>query len=188
MDTDQLIIVDKVKWLVNKRLRILGEIQPICPKHNMRLYPIAEYFDENTGRTIRQVSVSRRLKCEEANVHVLTIPRGYKAQQQYVIDKLDAKAFAQMKVLNIDDEAIPVAKEELKDSDYWVRAKVTESKSGLRLIVWAGQKSNKNKAQLFVEPSLKRMSFDQNDDHPTEVFAKVEATFVDGIKSVIKKD
>jgi hypothetical protein len=38
-----------------------------------------------------------------------------------------------------------------------------------------------------VEPELKRMSFDQNDSHPNEVFTKVEATFKDGVSTTIKK-
>ena len=187
MNTDQIIIIDKVKWHVNKQLRFLGEPQPICPTHHLRLVPLTGYVNDD-GRTIRQPSLSEVLKCEEGEGHVIKLPRGYKAQQQYVLNKLDAQSFARMKVLNIDDEAVPVAKEKLKDSDYWVLAKVTESKSGPRLIVWAGQRSKNNKIQLFVEPALKRMSFDQNDDHPLEVFVKVEATFADGVKAVIKKD
>jgi hypothetical protein len=93
-----------------------------------------------------------------------------------------------MPLLNIGDEAIPVAKDVLKDTDYWVEARVTKSKSGTRLIVWAGSKKEKNKAQLFIEPEIKRLSFDQNDTHPLEVFTKVEALFADGVSASLEKD
>jgi hypothetical protein len=128
------------------------------------------------------------MKCAEGP-HFIDIPRKYDEEKQYVLDRIDALVFKKMTVLNLDDEAIPVAKEELKDegSSYWVKAKVTESKSGTRLIIWAGDRSTKNKTQLFVEPELKRLGFDHNDDHPTEVFAKVDVTFADGVQSSIKK-
>jgi hypothetical protein len=170
-NNDKLIRIDGIKWWepeapTNKRV-----VVPICPQHNLRLTVVS--------------ALSPALVCPE-NDHTFTLPRPYIRESNYVLNRIDSQAFARMPVLNLDDEAIPVAKEELQDTDYWVKAKVTKSKSGVRLIVWAGDKSKKNKAQLFVEPSLKRMTFDQNDVHPLEVFTRVEATFVDGAKTIIK--
>jgi hypothetical protein len=106
------------------------------------------------------------------------------------MNKIDAQSFSKMPVLNLDDSAVPVAKEDIKDKDnpFWVRSKVTESKAGTRLIIWAGNRDAKNKTQLFIEPEIKKLSFDQNDDHPLAVFAKVEATFADGVKMNIDQE
>jgi len=38
-------------------------------------------------------------------------------------------------------------------------------------------KNAKSKTQLFIEPEKEKMSFDQNNDHPREVFSKVTAIF-----------
>lgn len=175
----KLVRIDGIKWhdLQEGQSHVLRVkyLEALCPTHSLRLTPSGGLY----GNTYH---------CAEGGSgHTLTVPRSYPQQRKYVVDKMDALLFSEMSVINLDDEAIPVASESLKDTDYWVKAKVTESKSGTRLIVWAGSKKAKNKAQLFVEPELKRLSFDQNDDHPTEVFAKVEATFVDEVKGSIKQ-
>lgn len=188
MSDQKYIWVDGIKWWVFPGTNGIRNFQAICPEHNLRLRPVIRSEYSSTYRRSVSLSESRanELECLEGN-HRLKLPREYGKQEKYVGDKIDAQFFEKMTFINLDDAAIPVAKEQLKDSDYWVRAKVTDSKSGTRLIVWAGSKAKKNKTQLFVEPSLKRLSFDQNDDHPTEVFTKVEATFVDNEQTVIKK-
>lgn len=94
-----------------------------------------------------------------------------------------------MKVLNLDDEAIPLADDKVKTKDgkFFVVANLNESKTGKRLVVYAGEKGKQNKTQIFVEPEIKRLSFDQNDLHPTDVFTKLEATFSDGTKVSIRR-
>ena len=188
MKPDQLPFVDNIKWYVYKTINGSRHAQPICPEHNMRLQPVHDrQVKTPTGRwRINLESEARTLLCTDGN-HTFKIPRNLNDEQMHVINKIDAQKFGEMSVINLDDIAIPVAKKELKDSDYWVRAKVTKSKTGDRLIVWAGSRSKKTKTQIFVEPELKRMSFDHNDDHPTEVFTKVEATFAGKVKSSIKK-
>lgn len=174
----QLILVDGVKWhdaYSNQSVQIrVRYLEALCPKHNLRLTPIHGTY-----------GTTNKLNCAED--HVIEMPRTWDKERKYVVDRIDAVKYAQMPILNLDDEAVPVAKDELKNTDYWVRAKVTESKAGTRLIIWAGSKKDKNKTQLFIEPELKRVSFDQNDNHPTEVFAKVDAMFRDGVVTSVKK-
>jgi hypothetical protein len=187
MDKKDIVRIDGIKWWVSKTTSGVRQPVPLCPQHHLRLKPAPEAYRTNRGTyATRSDSTAKVLECAEEG-HELRIPREYSDEQKYVLDRIDALVFQNMSVMNLDDEAIPVAEEELKekDSPYWVRAKVTESKSGVRLIIWAGNKAKKNKVQLFVEPELKRLSFDQNDDHPTEVFARVEAIFANGIKSQI---
>ena len=94
-----------------------------------------------------------------------------------------------MRFINLDDEALPIAEVKLDskdDPDYFVTGLLTKSKVGLRLIVYAGKKGSPEKSQIFVEPEIKRLAFDQKDLHPSDVFTKVEATFKDGAKQIIK--
>jgi hypothetical protein len=194
MSAQSLIILDGVKWwdtvsTVNTRL-----IVPLCLQHDLRMQPVILYSSYYQGGRTQQRAKSSdesvELRCEEDAGHVLRLPRKYDTQKQYVMNKIDAQAFSKMPVLNLDDSAVPVAKEDIKEKNnpYWVRSKITESKAGTRLIIWAGNRDAKNKTQLFVEPEIKKLSFDQNDDHPLEVFAKVEVTFADGVKMNISQE
>lgn len=95
-----------------------------------------------------------------------------------------------MKVINLDDEAIPLATKRIdneKVNPFWIEAKLVESKIGKRIVIYAGDKNRKNKTQVFIEPDIKRVSFDQKDHHPMDVFCKVEATFEEGIKASEEK-
>jgi hypothetical protein len=183
----KLPIIDGIKWYVYPTKSGIRYAQPLCLQHNMRLQPIKDYKIYDRGKYRDNWNdEAKTLSCTEDN-HTIKLPRKYEDQRQHVINKVDSLNFSKMEVINLDDAAVPVAKEDLKDTDHWVRSKVTKSKSGDRLIIWAGNCSEKNKTQLFVEPSIKKLGFDQNDDHPTKVFAKVEVTFANGVKSSISK-
>ena len=177
---DQYIIIDKIKWVIHKRTP-----EPLCPIHNLRLRPVE---DGSSGLQYFPYNKSKMLQCEDCqNPYVL--PRSYGVELSYVIDKVDSKIFKGMKFINLDDEAIPIAKtkKSSQDNKFFVTAQLMKSKVGLRLIIYAGEKGGKEKTQIFVEPDIKRLSFDQNNLHPKDVFSKIEATFIDGTKYVIKK-
>lgn len=177
---DQYITVDSIKWwiTIQNGMRI---VQPICPKHHLKLHPQKGDYD-------RYTSEAHYLKCEECEkLYVLNRP--YDKEKQYIMDKADAKIFKGIRFINVDDEAIPLAedKKSSKDNKYFVTTLLTESKSGKRLIVYAGEKGKKTKTQIFIEPDIKRLAFDQKDLHPTDVFTKVEATFEDGSVHTLRK-
>ena len=189
MTQEQKIVrIDGIKWWVSTLQTGTRVPIPLCPEHDLRLDPRPErVFNETRGFENKERWTAKKLECAEGP-HIISIPREFQEEKNYVINRIDALVFKKMVVLNLDDEAIPVASTIIrKNSPYWVKAKVTESKSGIRLIVWAGDKSKKNKTQLFIEPELKRLSFDQNDDHPTEIFAKVVATFSENQVTTIEK-
>lgn len=190
----KLIIIDGIKWWDTISTAKTRLIVPLCLQHDLRLQP--EYLSErvysggSTRYRKKSSDVSVQLRCEEDKGHLVDMSREYAIEKQYVMNRIDAQAFSKMPVLNLDDSAVPMAKDEIKEKDnpYWVRSKVTESKAGTRLIIWAGNKNAKNKTQLFIEPEIKKLSFDQNDDHPLEVFTKVEVTFADNVKAEIRKE
>lgn len=177
------VTIDGIKWWV--RIDEFGNRhpQPLCTIHKLRLRPIDDFFSNqyNFG------NLSRTLKCQDCK-EAYKIPRSYQSELLYVVDKLDAKVFGRMKFINFDDEAIPIAIDKIpKNSEYFVTSLLTKSKIGLRLVVYAGKRGSDSKTQLFVEPEIKRLAFDQKDLHPTDVFTMVEATFEDGTKAKIQK-
>lgn len=169
------IILDGVKWHVTQPHFTYAK--PLCPKHYLGLS-----LDYNgTSQCL--------LKCAECETPY-RIPRGYDKERQYVVDKIVASDYKKMKFINLDDEAIPLAERKIhNDNDkYFITALLTKSKVGKRLVLYAGENGSENKTQIFVEPEIKRLAFDQNNLHPTDVFLGVSAEFNDGTKSSIEKN
>jgi len=166
------IRIDNIDWI-----DYAGQFQPLCPKHHLRIY------------TIDGTEASHTLYCEKCK-NPYTLPRFFWKEKRYVKDSIDAKIFKGMKIINLDDEAIPLSEDKVssKDKKYFAKALLTKSKIGLRLVVYAGEQGKeKEKTQIFVEPDIKRLAFDQNNLHPSKVFTKLEATFEDDTKHLITK-
>lgn len=177
---DQFLIIDGVKWWIFTNKDDSRGTQPICIKHDIRMYP----QPTSSQKYYWQANHLKCAECEES----LQLPRRVDAEKQYVLDKADSKVFKGIKFINLDDEAVPIAESKIpKNSDYFVTSVLTKSKVGLRLVVYAGKNGNKEKTQIFVEPEIKRLAFDQTNLHPTNIFAKLEATFQDGTRSRIEK-
>ncbi len=168
---DKLYRIDGVLW---NYIAI-----PLCPKHKMEM----DAWSREKDSTVFDL-----LKCEECG-GFYEIPRDINAQKTYVRRKLKSKALQNLTVINMDDEAIPLASHETrsKDNKYFVKAILTESKIGKRVVIYAGEKGKKEKTQIFIEPEIKRLAFDQKDLHPSEIFTEVVVTFKDGTKSSISK-
>jgi len=155
--------------------------KPYCPKHRLEMdaYSLAEGDPTEYEYD--------HLRCEECSEDYI-IPRDIHEEQKYINRKLKSRELKDIKILNLDDEAIPIAEDKAtsKNKKYFVKAILTESKIGQRLVVYAGERGKKEKTQIFIEPAIKRLAFDQKDIHPSDVFVKLEATFEDGTLNSIE--
>jgi len=172
---DNGFIINGVKWVIGQHP---VKAIPLYPKDHIELdsYPSGHEWQES------------KLKCEKCG-KVYTLPRNVDDQKRYVIRDINSRTYKTKRFINLDDEALPLAEEKIssKDNKYFVTSLLTKSKAGLRLVVYAGEKGKKEKAQIFVEPDIKRLAFDQKDLHPTDVFTKLEATFSGGVKATQEK-
>jgi hypothetical protein len=185
MDYTKLVSIDGVKWRVFSRVNATGkvkdEVEAICPVHSMVLTPSDSDVSVNVnGESTVRCSDGQYLYCDEG--HMFTMPRIFSQERAYVRKRLEAVAYSKMETLNLDDEAIPIAKEKIKSDDnrYFITSQLMESKRGLQVVVYAGEKGKKQKTQIFIEPEVKRLAFDLKDLHPNEVFVEMKATFNDG--------
>lgn len=170
---EHFVIIDKIKWWVKADGGSSSQL-PLCPKDNMYLH--GDLFESTT-----------ELRCEECGT-IYKLPRTLEKEKKYVFDRVASTIFSKLQFTNLDDIAIPIAEDKIKkNSDYFVTSLLTKSKIGLRLIVYAGKKGSKDKTQIFIEPEIKRLAFDQRDLHPNDVFVKLEATFNDKSKATIFK-
>lgn len=156
-----------IKWMMQSDSA--QEAIPYCALHHLPLgEPDDEFEDEY-------------FTCDECPTPKV-VPRVAYRQAVYVANKLRAKELAKIDVINYNGELVPVAKVKTKNDEYWVTAQVMESKHGHQLVVYAGKKGMDGKAQIFVDTENHKLAFDHKDIDPSDVFAKLEATFKDGSK------
>jgi hypothetical protein len=169
----KIVKIDGILWLITANN--WNYVEPLCPKHRIKMYGSGEGMYSNL-----------LLKCMDCE-KLYPIPRHIREEKQYVIDKINSIELRSLQVLNLDDEAVPIAKTKTssKDNKYFITANIMESRVGKRLVIYVGEKGRKDKTQIFVEPEIKRLAFDQADKHPSEIFIKLEATFEDGSRSFI---
>lgn len=106
-----------------------------------------------------------------------------------ILDIIETQGYKDADVINLEGDLIRIGKEEVKDDDYWIDAKLSKNNRGeVQLMVMAGHKKIDDKVQLFIDPKNERLAFDQNNRHPREVFSKVTAVFKNSISEILLKD
>lgn len=184
-----IVRIDGIKWWVTTSEAGIRLPVPLCPDHDLRMKSVPPLIRNSTGRFYDGSRADgMKLECAEGP-HSINLHRKFSDEKQYVIDRIDAKVFKGAKVLNLDDEAIPIAKAKAKSKDdkYFITAQLMESKRGLQAVIYAGEKGRDKKTQIFIDPEIKRMTFDHKDLHPSDTFLKIEGTFDDGSKHTIEK-
>lgn len=178
----QIFRIDGIKWWVSNATHPRLPV-PLCPDHNLRMTPYAQYNYDRGGDAYN-------LQCAEGP-HVIRIPRKFRDEKRYVLDSIDARIFKEMEFVDIDGELTPIIKKRVtsEDEKYFVEIRMKESKKGLQVVVYAGEKEKgkKEKTQIFIDPKHKRLSFDQKDLHPNDIFLELKATFDDGSVHTMKK-
>ena len=102
---------------------------------------------------------------------------------------LESQKYKDAEIINIDGELVRIQRLQESDNDYWIDAKLSKNKKGeVQLMVLAGSKKSKDKTQLFLDPKNERLAFDQNNEHPTNIFAKVVGTFKNSKSEIHSSD
>ncbi len=115
----------------------------------------------------------------------ITLDKPTEEMGENLILIIDSQKYKDAEIINIDGELVRIQRTEQTDSNYWVDVKLSKNKKGeTQLMVLAGDKSSKTKSQLFIDPAHERLAFDQNNDHPTEVFAQVTAIFKKSVSKI----
>lgn len=179
-DNIQLYLWEGLHWDIDYDINGNPYSQiPLCPKQkcNCRLkkskeaYSIGEY----------------KYNCVRCDFKI-TLNKSIEDKASDLIDIIESQKYKDAEIINLDGELVRVLREEQKDLDYWVDVKISKNrKDEVQLMVLAGSKKEKNKTQLFLDPQNEKVSFDQNNNHPKEIFSKVVATFKDS-KTEISSD
>ena len=107
--------------------------------------------------------------------------QSFRDVQQQCLTMLNAEIFKDAKFVRLDDWYIPEIKSDKeKVSDYWVKTEVKTDKDGDTIVViYVGNKNNKQKTQLFVKPEKLQLTHDFKDQDPATVLSKIELTLKD---------
>lgn len=186
MATDKLYIlkgIPEVKWTI-------GSLKAICRKHSFELDEghVGQWgWEDNWGGYVTQ------LRCVEGP-HIIKLPDSIDEIRGYIQKKINSTQYADAKLVDLDGLLVPVSRKEkieTGDKEYFITSQVRAGSRGDQLVIYAGKKGEKGKkgrTQIFVDPEYKKMSFDQNDLNPADLFVKIEATFPDGTKHIIQSE
>lgn len=176
---DKLYRVDNIYWMVDKYNNVAV---PICPKDHIELtYTINDDF--MTDEMVDE------LKCEECN-RVYKFNRPIRDEKDYAVEKVLALDRKKYEIVDIDGIQTPVTKKiktNLGD-EFFCTTQIRDSKRGPQLVIYAGKKGLGRKSQIFISEEERRLSFDQNDINPADIFSKITAEFYDGTKHTIEKN
>ncbi|HVV67045.1 MAG TPA: hypothetical protein VHB72_03160 [Candidatus Saccharimonadales bacterium] len=152
-------------------------VVPFCPVHRMELI-----YDNEWGNAIYGT-------CEDCDKEY-DWDAPISAITDYLRRKLKSEAYKEADIISIDGIQTPQVKTRVKipeeNSDYWVEARVNNSKKGRQLVLYVGEKGSSKKMQLFANLDDEKLSFDHKDRKPEEIFATITATFPSGKKMTIK--
>lgn len=176
---NKLYSIDGAMWQVDKYNDFAI---PICPKDKIELVYV-------NGYDLMSDEYTDTLKCEDCG-KVFAFKRNIRSEKKYVVEKVRALDRKDYEIIDVDGIKTPVTKKERLDLNdgYFCTSQVRDSKRGPQVVIYAGKKGLKEKSQIFITPEERRLSFDQNDINPADVFTKITAEFYDGTKHVIEKD
>lgn len=119
----------------------------------------------------------------------ITLNKSIEDKSTDFLHVIDSLKYKDAEIINIDGELIRIQREGKSDDNYWIDVKISKNKKDeLQLMVLAGSKKSKEKTQLFLEPKNERLAFDQNNDHPSQIFTKVVGIFKNSMSEIHSKD
>lgn len=177
MEEDKVYLIKGKHWVLIK-----GKIEMLCPND---MTPVREIIDPFRIVPLGNYS---DVMCPDCDFEYrFELP--FSTAKQDIARLMLAKKFQKLDIIDIDGIGIPMLKKKVstKDNRYFASVQINESKRGPQLVIYAGKKGAKEKAQIFVTPETKKMSFDHKDVKPTDIFTKITAEFIDGSVNVIKR-
>lgn len=165
----QLYFWDKLNWDVDYDFNGNPSAFALCPKLKCHCKLVKSKEKYELGEYKYHC-----IKCD----FKITLNKSIEDKGNDFLAVLDSLKYKDADIINIDGELLRIQRKEINDEDYWIDVKLSKNQKGeLQLMVLAGSKKDNLKVQLFLDPQKERLAFDQNNDHPTKIFAKVMGIF-----------
>jgi hypothetical protein len=155
-----------------------------CPKHKgMELDMLSSYGSATNQHSNSAYQRNDRTVfiCPVDDEHITkkevisTLRRRYIAHQ-------NSNVLKGARIIDLDNVYTPILKVEPKPKDkrYSIQVEIDETPQGKKLVIYAADRQEDGKTQVFIDPQTDKLSFDSNDIHPSMIFSKVVAYFKDG--------
>jgi len=154
-----------------------------CPEHRIEL-EVSTYWG-NKPQYEASVYKKERIHyfvCPADDKEFPILKQDITLMQRRFFSTLESISLKDAEIVSIDGYQIPIAKNKTpeKDEDYWVEARINDTKKGKQLVVYAGKRGESDKAQIFIDTVNDKISFDQNNIHPNDIFVRLTGQFKSG--------
>lgn len=158
-----------------------------CPEHRVEL-DILDNDDDLVIQGRTAYLPHKALVCPADGRHFVIPGSDFYQMQRHFKVSMEALNWKDAQIVSLDGYQIPVAttKPPQKDSEYWVEARINDTNRGKQLVVYAGKRGANDKAQIFIDTENDKISFDQNNIHPNDIFTKLTAEFASGKKATME--
>ena len=152
----------------------------VCPKHRAPLVKIENSMKGFPGFKLNCPFCERDKEYEPLRFN----GQQYEDLQKKALSLLDSRDLKNARLIRLDDVYVPeiVKFDALKNekSDYFLKADVkTDIDGDTIVIIYVGNKNEKNKSQFFIKPEKLQLSHDFKDLDPAKILAKIELTLKD---------
>ena len=162
-----------------------------CPEHRMKLDVLSKL---GTGTYVSQDSQTLgrydiQLVCPKDQKAFPLPPGGLPMLRRHFLAALEAIDLQNAEIVDVDGYQIPIAKADApkKDDEYWAQVRINDTKRGKQLVVYAGKRGDRDKVQMFLDLENDKITFDQNNMHPNDVFVRVTGEFRNGRKTTMEE-
>ena len=181
--TDKLHLWSNLLW-VNKAF---GPIA-YCPEHRIELEVATSWGHKTQSIASGYNNGVHNFVCPIDEKTYPIFMNDIALMQRRFLSTLESLSLKDAEIVSIDGYQIPIAKSlpSEKDGEYWVEARINDTKKGKQLVVYAGKRGEKDKSQIFIDTENDKISFDQNNIHPSDVFVRLTGDFKSGKKVTLE--
>lgn len=155
-----------------------------CQEHRVQLDVQTNFGTESQSGSLGS-EIQYHFICPSDNKQFPIMNQDLYLMRRRFFSALEAIQLRDAEIVNVDGYQIPIAKARTADKDdaYWVEARINDTKKGKQLVVYAGKKGEHDKSQIFLDTENDKISFDQNNIHPSDVFVRLVGEFKSGKKT-----
>lgn len=163
-----------------------GNYIALCPTHCRRL----EVWTKSWGAMQQETNAVPQLYliCPEDNVRFPLFGNTFSDMVRRYGNYQEAISLKGAKIYDLDNVYTPVLKvaPKPKDNRFSIQVEIDTTPQGKKMVIYAADRQQDGKSQIFIDPPTDKVSFDSNDIHPNMIFSKVEATFKNNKSSVLE--
>lgn len=169
-----------------------SEVITYCPEHRIELEVKTVWGTKSQfyAKNLDDRRIVGTLVCPTDEKEFDIVSGSLDSASRRFLSTLESIQLKDAEIVSIDGYQIPIVKTDTpsKDETYWVQARINDTKQGKQVVVYAGKRGEKDKSQIFIDVENDKISFDQNNIHPNDIFFKLTGQFKSGRKATLEEN